>query len=140
MTASGIGGQAGVVQPGRQLFGAAAVALIEQHRVPAAPQRLVGQAAHVVRVARAFEAVQRQQQRPRGAVRLPVAVGRHLRVVAHLEQAALRARAAPGTAGASPTRRPSSRGRSAATAAGTNGEIEAGDVGSRHRRSYTTKR
>ena len=54
--------------------------------------RFVGQAAHVMRRARSFEAMQRQQRRMAGRVRLPVAVGEDARVVRHVEVARNRGR------------------------------------------------
>ena len=52
MTAAGIRGQPRVVEPLRQVLGAAAVPLVEQHDVEAGRPRLVGEPAHVVGLAR----------------------------------------------------------------------------------------
>ena len=68
------------------MLGAAAIALIEPHHVEAGGERLVGEPAHVVRLARAFEAVQRQQRRRRLTVGLPVAVGQHARIGGDVEK------------------------------------------------------
>ena len=59
----GVGGQAGMKQPGGQMLGVAAVALVQAHDVHAARERLRGDAAHVVRVARSVQAVQRDERR-----------------------------------------------------------------------------
>ena len=56
----GVGGQARVEQAGRQMLGVAAVPLVQPHDVHAAGERLGGDAAHVVRVARAVQPVQEQ--------------------------------------------------------------------------------
>ena len=82
-----VGGQSGVVEAGGQVFRPAAVALVEQHHVEAARERLVRQPAHVVRLARPFEAVEGEQRRPGRRVRLPVAVRQHPRVGRDVEVA-----------------------------------------------------
>ena len=45
------------------MLGATAVSLVEAHRVEPGGKRLVGETEHVVRVARAFEAMQRDERR-----------------------------------------------------------------------------
>src|SRR3954470_1947102 len=73
----GVGGEAGMVQPVAQGFGAAAVPLIEQEHVESACVRLRRNSPHVVGGARAFETMQHQQRRMRGRFVLPVAMGEH---------------------------------------------------------------
>ena len=72
--------EARVVEAAREVLGLPAVALVEQHHVEAAGERLVGEPAHVVRPARPLEPVQGQQRRPRRGRRLPVAMRQHPRV------------------------------------------------------------
>ena len=55
--------QTRVVQPAGEMFGVAAVPLIEADHIPAGGPRLVGDAGDVVSEARALEAVQQQQRR-----------------------------------------------------------------------------
>ena len=93
------------------MLGAAAVALIEPHHVEAGGKRLVGEAAHVVRLARAFETVQRQQRRRGLTVRLPVAVRQHARVGGDVEIPGFGGGQARPAAAFGPTRRASSCGR-----------------------------
>jgi hypothetical protein len=81
-----IGGETRVIQPAGQVLGAAAVALVETDDVEAARPRLVGHPAHVVAVARPFEAMQQDDRERRDAVGLPVAVAEHLGVVGDPEQ------------------------------------------------------
>ncbi len=78
-----------VIQPGRQVFGAAAIALIEEYHVPAAAQRLVGQPAHVVLLGGPLQAMETQKCRPRGPFVLPVTVRAHLALGIHTNQARL---------------------------------------------------
>ena len=52
--------QARVIQARRQMLGSAAVALVQQHRVPASARGLRCKTAHVMRLTRAFESVQGQ--------------------------------------------------------------------------------
>ena len=85
----GIVDQAGVIEAGPEAFGAAAVALVEQDRVEPGLQCLVGEPPHVVRLARSFESVQREQRRARVPLRLPVTVREDLRIGRDLEQARL---------------------------------------------------
>ena len=69
---------------------AAAVSLIEQHRIPSAAPGLRRQAAHVMCVTRAFEAVKGEEKRAAGAVGLKEAIGGNLTVIADSEEPALR--------------------------------------------------
>ena len=131
-----VGGEPRVVQPGRQRFGAAAVALVQQNRVHARRASLVGKAAHVVRLARAFEAVECDQRRVPARFPLPVAVGEHAGVGGDVEiagherrQAREVARAAPGEQG-HPVAVPETRVRNVAR-----GGSAAGG-GPRHRRGF----
>ena len=77
--------EAGVIQALRQVLGPAAVPLIEPDDVEAGGEGLVGEAAHVVRVARPLETVQHQQRRAGLTAGLPVAVGQHAGVGRHVE-------------------------------------------------------
>ena len=61
----GVCREARVIQPVAERLGAAAVALVEQDDVEAAREGLVGDPLHVVRGARSFQAVERDQQRMR---------------------------------------------------------------------------
>ena len=81
-----------MIQAVRQVFGRAAVPLVESNRVETGGERLVGQATHVVRVAGAFEAVKRDERGMVAGSRLPVAVGEHTRAGSDVEEASLRRR------------------------------------------------
>ena len=72
------------------MFRSAAVPLIEPHDIEARSPRLVGDAAHVVRLAGTFQTVQGENRRTTPAVALPMAVRQHARVRRHLEDAAVR--------------------------------------------------
>src|SRR5438552_1189493 len=61
-------------QADRQLLRVAAIALVEAHDVQAATKRFGGKPAHVVRVARSVESVQRDERRVRPRARVPMAV------------------------------------------------------------------
>ena len=78
--------QPGVIQAARQMLRLAAVALVQAHDVPARRKGLLGHAAHVVRRARAFEAVQQQQRRMSRGLGLPVTVREHTCVGRHVEE------------------------------------------------------
>jgi hypothetical protein len=75
-----------MIEAARQPFGAAAIALIEPDDVPAGGPRLVRDAAHVVRHAGAFKAVQQDKggavapRRPEVTVRKHASVGSHVEV------------------------------------------------------------
>jgi hypothetical protein len=71
------------------MLGAAAVALIQAHDVEAARPGLGGDAAHVMGVARAFEAVQGDERRARETVLVPVTVCQDAGVVRDVEVAGL---------------------------------------------------
>ena len=68
-------GQSRVVQAPRQLFGAAAIPLIQTHDVPSLGPGLVGDASHVVGVTRALEAVQQDDGRTLVRSGVPMTVG-----------------------------------------------------------------
>ena len=87
-----IAGEPRVIEAVGQVFGRAAVALVEAHRVEAGGECLVGQAAHVMRLARALEAVKRDERGMLPRPRLPVAVGEHARAGSDVEQARLSGR------------------------------------------------
>ena len=74
-----------MIEPLRQVLRAAAVALVEPDDVEAGGKRLVGDAAHVMRLARSLEPVQHDQCRTRLAAGLPVAQREHARVGCHVE-------------------------------------------------------
>src|SRR5688572_29486478 len=57
-----IAGESRVIKAVRQVLGRTAVPLVESNRVEAGGECLVGEAAHVVRIAGAFEAVKRDQR------------------------------------------------------------------------------
>ena len=97
-----IGRQARVIEPRRQVFGVAAIPLVERHRIPAPPPRLCCEPAHVVHAAGAFEPVKREQCRPRAPIRLPVTMRKHLGVGGDAEQARFRV----GQGGERPRSRP----------------------------------
>ena len=82
----GVVRQPRVVEARTEMFGPSTVALVEQDDVEPGAAALGGETAHVMRLARAFEAVQREQERTAGAIGLPVTVRQHLRVVGDLEQ------------------------------------------------------
>ena len=103
-----IGGQPRVIEPARQVLGAAAIALVEPDDVESGGEGLLGQAAHVMRFARALETVQRQQRRRRLTVRLPVAVRQHPRVGGDVEKPGFGGGKRGERRGVWPTRRASS--------------------------------
>ena len=72
-------GQPRVKQPLRQMFGVAAVALVQPHDVHAARERLGGEPAHVVRLARSVQAVEGDERRVRPRLRLPVTISDNTR-------------------------------------------------------------
>ena len=111
-------GQAGVVEAAREMLGLAAVALIETYNIPARGKGLVGHAAHVVRSARALEAVQEQQRRMARGLGMPVTMREHTCVGRDVEETRRQAMAVAERSAALPTRRSSGRGRSR-RAAGT---------------------
>src|SRR5438876_7248544 len=74
------------------MLGIAAVTLIEPDDVHAAVERLRGEAAHVMGVARAVQTVQRDERRPFVAPGLPVAVRRDARAIGNVEVAPRRLR------------------------------------------------
>jgi hypothetical protein len=80
MTAFDVSRQAGVVERGRERFGAAAVAHVHAHDVAAGAPHLVGVADDVLRLRRALEPVQKDDVSRWIADRfgLPVAVAEHL--------------------------------------------------------------
>ena len=62
-------------QPFREMLGVAAIPLVQPYHIHAARERLRGESAHVVRIARSVQAVQRDERRTLTSVRLPMAVG-----------------------------------------------------------------
>jgi hypothetical protein len=89
-----VGREPGMEQTGREMLGAAAVPLVQAYDAHAAGEGLGAEALHVVGVARAVEAMEREQ---RGAVPrpgLPVAVGEDARVFGDVEIAQDRGRQA----------------------------------------------
>src|SRR5689334_17620826 len=89
---SGVVRQAGVVETGREMFGAAAIALIEQYGAETRGVGLAGDARHVVRRARALEAVQQHDGGMCSAIRLPEAISRDLGIRLDLKESPLHGR------------------------------------------------
>src|SRR5687768_13867933 len=75
-----------MIEAGREMFGAPAIALVETDDIEAARPRLGGQSAHVMSFARALEAVQRDQRRVRLSLRMPMAVREDSRVRGDIEE------------------------------------------------------
>ena len=83
-----------MVEPAAEVFGTAAVALVEPYDVEAAGPRLVGHAPHVVAVARPFEAVQEDDRQRAPAIGLPMAMAEHFGVLGDAEEPRLGGRKA----------------------------------------------
>ena len=81
-----------MVQAVGERFGAATIALIQAHRIEARGERLIGEAAHVMRGARALQAVQQQDGGMLPGPALPVALREHAGAGRHIEIARLRRR------------------------------------------------
>ena len=64
-----------MIEAGREMFRAAAAALIEQYGIPPSLPRFVRESAHVVDATRPLQSVKGHDGRPRGTGRLPVTVG-----------------------------------------------------------------
>ena len=79
-------------QPFGQVLGVAAVALVQPHDIHPTRERLGGEPAHVMRVARPVQAVQRDERRALPPVRLPVAIGGDARAGRDVEVAPHRRR------------------------------------------------
>jgi hypothetical protein len=67
-----------VIESGRQVLGSTAVALVESDHVEPGPPRFPGDAAHVMRVAAPFQAMDQDERGMSVSVRLPVAVAEEL--------------------------------------------------------------
>src|SRR6266545_3980742 len=78
-----------VIEAGREVLGAAAVALVQEHGIESCGVCLFGDPRHVMRGARALETVQHDERREPGAVRLPEAVRRDARIGGNIEEARL---------------------------------------------------
>jgi len=84
--------KAGVVERGRGGVHATAIALVDEHDVHASVESIPGDSTHVLRIARAFEAVYYDQSQRSAPVRLPMAQAAQLDCRSDFDQAFFRFR------------------------------------------------
>ena len=79
--------KSGVIEHGSERVGASAIALVVADHVHARSQRLLGDSEHVLRIAGTFESVDDDDGQRARAVRLPVAMAKHLDAGLDFDQA-----------------------------------------------------